>query len=58
MYSVKVYNRKNAVMVDSVVFPTRAQADKHYLSVGFGEGYWAELHKEFLGYSISMASTV
>ena len=58
MYSVKIYNRKNAVMVDSVVFPTRSQADEHYLSVGFGEGYWVELHKEYLGYSVTMASTV
>jgi hypothetical protein len=49
MYSVKVYNRNNAVMIDSTVFPTRSQADEHYLSVGFGEGYWAELHKEFFG---------
>lgn len=58
MYSVKVFNRSNAVMVDSQVFATRQGAEKYYLYVGTGEGYWAELHKEFVGYSIMQASTV
>ena len=58
MYSVKVYNRSNAVMVESQVFATRQGAEDYYLKAGTGEGYWAELHKEFLGYSIMQASTV
>ena len=58
MYSVKVYARKNAVMIDSQVFATRPSAEDYYLKVGTGEGYWAELHKEFLGYSIMQSSTV
>ena len=47
-----------SVMVDSLVFATRPSAEDYYLKVGTGEGYWAELHKEFLGYSIMQASTV
>jgi len=58
MYSVKVYARKNAVMIDSQVFATHADAVEYFDNTGIGEGYWSELHREHLGYSVMLHSNV
>lgn len=58
MYSVKVYARNNAVMIDSQVFATRPEAVEYFDSTGTGEGYWSELHQEHLGYSVCIVSNV
>ena len=59
MYQVKVYQRSNtALIMESDIMSSYLEANKLYLSAGFGEGYWAELHKVYDGYTIMTASTV
>ena len=59
MYQVKVYQRSNAVLImESDIMSSYLEAQKLYLSAGFGEGYWAELHRVYDGYTIMTASTV
>jgi hypothetical protein len=59
MYQVKVYQRSNAVLImESDIMESYLEAQKLYLSAGFGEGYWAELHQVYPGYTIMRASTV
>ena len=59
MYQVKVYQRSNAALImESDIMSSYLEAQKLYLSAGFGEGYWAELHQVYSGYTIMRASTV
>jgi hypothetical protein len=59
MYQVKVYTRQNAILVmESPILESRKEADEYYLSTGFGEGYWSEIHKIYPGYSETMLSNV
>lgn len=59
MYQVKVYARRNAIMVtESPVISSWTEADKYLSSVGHGEGYWAELVQLYPSYSVTLSSTV
>lgn len=57
-YRVKIWNRNNGMIVDSVDFYNLKNAQRYYRSVGFGEGYWADLEQLFEGYSVTISSTV
>lgn len=43
MYTVKVYQRKDARAIDSQVFDNRKDADEYFVQTGVGETYWSEL---------------
>ena len=58
-YQVKVYNSSNAYLVqESPIIDGRKDADEYLVSVGSGEGYWAELVRVYPGYTVTLVSTV
>lgn len=58
MYQVKTFVRSNAVLKNVETFSSYAEADEHFIAVGFGEGYWAELHQVYTGYTVTLDTTV
>lgn len=58
-YQVKVYNRQNATLaVESSVMESYLEANQFFLATGFGEGCWAELHRVYPNYTITLATTL
>ena len=55
-YEIKVFNRSNAVTIDSQEFTSFKEAMNYFNETGIGEGYWTELRKVYPGYTITMVS--
>ena len=54
MFTVKVYQRKDARVIDNQVFDNMPDAVEYFNATGFGESYWTEMVS---AKGVTMAST-